>query len=324
MYKIYVTRKIPEAGILMLKEKGYEVNVSTKGAPLTKGELVTALKEKPYDAVLSLLTDSIDKDAFDAASSAKIFANLAVGVNNVDLKEAKARGVIVSSTPGVLTNTVAEHTFALLISLACRIVEGDRFLRAGKYIGWDPLLFLGTDLQGKTLGILGAGRIGESVASKAAFGFGMKIIYYDVRQNETMEKKLGATFKATAEEVLKDADFISIHVPLLPSTHHLMNADRLRMMKKTAYLINTSRGPVIDEAALVDALKNNVIAGAAIDVFENEPNLAPGLAELENVIITPHIASATVKTRDKMAELAAANIIEVLEGRKAPNAVKEN
>jgi glyoxylate reductase len=298
--------------------------VSTKGAPLTKGELVTALKEKPYDAVLSLLTDSIDKDAFDAASSAKIFANLAVGVNNVDLKEAKARGVIVSSTPGVLTNTVAEHTFALLISLACRIVEGDRFLRAGKYIGWDPLLFLGTDLQGKTLGILGAGRIGESVASKAAFGFGMKIIYYDVRQNETMEKKLGATFKATAEEVLKDADFISIHVPLLPSTHHLMNADRLRMMKKTAYLINTSRGPVIDEAALVDALKNNVIAGAAIDVFENEPNLAPGLAELENVIITPHIASATVKTRDKMAELAAANIIEVLEGRKAPNAVKEN
>lgn len=322
MHKIYVTRRIPETGITMLKEKGYEVDVSTKDGVLTKAELVSALSKKPYDAVLSLLTDAIDADVFDAVPSAKIFANYAVGFNNIDLEAAKMRNIIVSNTPDVLTHTVAEHAFALLLALSSRVVEGDRFTRAGKYVGWDPLLFLGTDIRGKVMGILGAGRIGQDLARQAFGGFEMKVIYYDVRRNEEIENKYGAIFYETPEEVLKEADFVSIHVPLLPSTKHLINAERLRMMKKTAYLINTSRGPVIDEAALVEALKEGVIAGAGLDVFENEPALAPGLADLENVVITPHIASATVETREKMSEVAATNIIAVLEGREAPNALK--
>lgn len=322
MQKVYVTRRIPERGIKMLEEKGYEVSVSAKDGVLTKEELISALKEKQYDAVISLLTDTIDSDVFEAAPSVKIFANYAVGFNNIDLNAAKEKGIVVSNTPDVLTHTVAEHTFALMMSLASRVVEGDRYMRSGKYVGWDPLLLLGTDLREKTLGILGAGRIGRDLAKQASMGFSMKVIYYDISRNESIEKNYGAEFKETVEEVLKEADFVSVHVPLLPSTKHLINADRLKMMKKTAYLVNTSRGPVVDEAALVEALKNGVIAGAGLDVFENEPSLAPGLTELENVVITPHIASATVETREKMSEVAALNIIEVLEGRSAPNAVK--
>lgn len=320
--KIYVTRRIPERGIKMLKEKGYEVYVSAKDGVLTKEELLSALKEKQYDAVISLLTDTIDSEVFEVAPSVKIFANYAVGFNNIDLNTAKEKGVIVSNTPDVLTHTVAEHAFALMLSLASRVAEGDRYMRSGKYIGWDPLLLLGTDLRGKTLGILGAGRIGRDLAEQSSKGFSMKIIYYDISRNESLEKDYRAEFKETVEEVLKEADFVSIHVPLLPSTKHLINAERLRMMKKTSYLINTSRGPVVDESALVEALKNGIIAGAGLDVFENEPALAPGLVELENVVITPHIASATVETREKMSEVAALNIIEVLEGRPALNGVK--
>lgn len=322
MQKVYVTRRIPEGGIKMLKEKGYEVSISDKDGVLTKEELISALKEKEYDAVISLLTDTIDSEVFEAAPSVKIFANYAVGFNNIDLNKAKEKGVIVSNTPDVLTHTVAEHAFALMLSLASRITEGDRYMRSGKYVGWDPLLLLGTDLREKTIGILGAGRIGRDLAQQSSMGFSMKVIYYDVSRNESIEKNYGAEFKETVQEVLKEADFVSIHVPLLPSTKHLINAERLKMMKKTAYLINTSRGPVVDESALVEALKNGVIAGAGLDVFENEPALAPGLAELENVIITPHIASATVETREKMSEVAALNIIEVLEGRPALNGVK--
>lgn len=320
---VYVTRRIPNIGIEMLRSKGYEVDVSTKDSPMTKEELIEALKQKPYDAVLSLLTDPIDKDVFDAAPNAKIFANYAVGFNNMDIEEAKRRGVVVSNTPDALTHTVAEHTFALLLALTSRIVEGDKFLRAGKYTGWDPLLLLGTDIRGKTIGILGAGRIGQDVARQARGGFNMNVIYYDVKRSEAIEKDWGAVFYDSPEKVLAEADVVTIHVPLLPTTHHLLNGERLRMMKKTAYLINTSRGPVIDETALVEALKEGVIAGAGLDVFENEPQLASGLADLDNVVITPHIASATVDARDKMAEMAATNIIEVLEGREAPNALKE-
>ncbi len=324
MFKVYVTRVIPEIGIQMLRDKGYEVDVSQKDGILTKDELIGALNAKPYDAVLSLLTDPIDKEVIAAAPQAKIFANYAVGFNNIDLEAAKARGLVVSNTPDALTHTVAEHTFALVLALTCRIVEGDNFLRAGKYKGWAPLLLLGTDIRGKTMGILGAGRIGADVARQAVGGFNMKVVYYDVRRNEDIERDWKAEFRETPDEVLKEADVVSVHVPLLPTTKHLINAERLRMMKKSAYIINTSRGPVIDEAALVDALKNGVIAGAGLDVFENEPSLSPGLAELSNVVITPHIASATVDARAKMAEMAATNIIEVLEGRVAPNALKEN
>jgi len=320
--KVYVSRKIPQIGITTLLDKGYEVDVNEKEGPLPKEEFIAALSAKPYDAVISLLTDKVGAEAFDAAPNAKIFANYAVGFDNVDIAEAKKRGVVISNTPDVLTHAVAEHAFALILSLACRIVEGDKYLRTGKYQGWGPLLLLGTEIRGKVLGILGAGRIGQEVAHQAVRGFNMQVIYYDVKRNEPFEKEYGARFCETPEGVLKEADFVSVHTPLLPSTMHLINAERLRMMKKTAYIINTSRGPVIDEAALVEALRDGVIAGAGLDVFENEPKLADGLAELTNVVITPHTASATIEARDKMAEMAATNIIEVLEGRPAPNAIE--
>ncbi len=321
MAKVYVTRMIPERGIKMLKEKGYEVDVSAKDGVLTKDELIAALRAKPYDAVLSLLTDPIGKEIFDAVPNAKIFSNYAVGFNNIDVPEAKARGIMITNTPGVLTETVAEHTFALILAMTSRIVEGDSFTRAGKYTGWAPLMLLGTDISHKTLGILGAGRIGSRVAHHGKHGFDMNVIYYDVKRNEEIEKTTGASYRDTPEAVLKEADVVSIHVPLLDSTKHLINKERLAMMKPTAYIVNTSRGPVVDEAALVLALKNNVIKGAALDVFENEPKLAPGLAELSNAVITPHIASATEETRSKMSEMAAQAIIDALEGRKPVNLV---
>lgn len=313
--RVLVTRKIPDAGVMLLREKGYEVTVSEKDGVLTKEELVSHLRAKAYDGVISLLTDKIDGEVMDAAPSVKIFANYAVGYDNIDLAAAKERGKIITNTPDVLTNSVAEHAIALLMALAKRIPEGDRFMREGKYIGWAPELLLGTDLLGKTLGILGTGRIGSRVAEIAGKGFGMNVIYYDVAQNETLEKNVGASFRKTPEEVLSEADAVSIHVPLLDSTRHLINTERLAKMKKSAYLINTSRGPVVDEAALVVALKNGVIRGAALDVFEHEPKLSSGLSDLSNVIITPHTASATEETRSAMSRVAAENVIAVLEGK---------
>ena len=319
--KIYVTRKIPYSGLSLLREKGFELDVSQKDRPLLKRELIKALGKKSYDGVLCLLTDTIDEEVFDAVPSAKIFANYAVGFNNIDVPEAKKRGITITNTPGALTEAVAEHTVALLLSLVRRIPESDLFLRKGKYQGWGPELFLGEELQGKTLGILGAGRIGLRVAEIAGKGLGMSVIYYDIKKSEEFEKATGGVFRSTVEEVLREADVVSVHVPLLPSTTHLLNAERLRLMKKTAYLINTSRGPVIDEAALVEALKGNVIRGAALDVFEFEPKLAKGLAKLPNVVITPHTASATRLARDGMAKLAAENLIAFFEGKTPPNKV---
>lgn len=323
MPKIFVTRKIPEAGIKKLQAAGYEVEVNPEDKVLKKEELIGWLKKGKYDAVLALLTDRLDAEVFEAAKpSVKIFASMAVGFDNVDVLSAKKAGIMVANTPGVLTDTVAEHTFALMLAIAHRVSEAERFARAGKYHGWEPMLLLGTDVSKKTLGILGLGRIGSRVAHHGARGFDMKVVYYDVKRNEEFEKEFGAQFRATPEEILKEADFISIHVPLLPTTRHLINAARLKMMKPTAYLINTSRGPVIDEKALAGALKKGVIKGAAIDVFENEPVIEPELLKLENVILTPHIASATDETRSKMAELAAENIILALAGQTPPNLVK--
>ncbi len=321
MTTIYVTRKIPDVGLSMLKSKGFELDISTKDRPLTKRELIKVLKKKPYDGVLSLLTDTIDGEVFDAVPTAKIFANYAVGFNNVYLDEAKKRGVTITNTPGALTEAVAEHTIALMFAVVKRVVESDTYLRKGKYKGWGPELFLGEELQGKVLGILGAGRIGGRVAEIAGKGLGMSVIYYDIKKSEEFEKATGGTFRATPEEVLKEADIISIHVPLLPTTTHLMNAERLALMKKSAYLLNTSRGPVIDEKALVEALQKNVICGAGLDVFEHEPKLAKGLAKLPNVVITPHTASATRSARDGMAKLVAENLIAFFEGKVPPNRV---
>lgn len=318
--KVYITRKLPEIAERKLQEAGFEIIVNPEDRILKKEELVTALAADSYDAVLCLLTDTIDREVFDAVPSAKIFSNYAVGVNNINIEDAKEKGITVTNTPGVLSDSVAEHTIALILSLSKRIVEADKFVRDGKYVGWGPMLMLGTDLKGKTLGLLGAGRIGSRVAMHARKGFEMNVIYYDIKKNEEIEKE-GAEFRESVEEVLKEADFVSIHVPLLDSTKHLINKERLGMMKKTAYLVNTSRGPVINEQELVEALEGGVIAGAGLDVFENEPALADGLAQLSNVILTPHTASATEATRGKMAEMAAQAIIDFFEGREPQNKV---
>jgi glyoxylate reductase len=320
--KIFVTQQIPDIGIAMLRNKGYEVTVSAKQGILSHEELLSALTEAPYDAVLTLLTNKTDSSVFDAVPTAKIFANYAVGYNNVDVAEAGKRGIVVTNTPGALTESVADHAVGLILALGLRIVEADAYLRAGKYKGWEPMGFLGSDFKGQTLGILGAGRIGYRTAEIMKKGFDMNIVYYDVKQNPIIEKELGAVYCATPEEVLKVSDIVSVHTPLIDSTHHLINADRLKMMKKTAFLINTSRGPVVDESALVEALRAGTIAGAGLDVFENEPALAEGLADLPNVVLTPHIASATPKTRDEMAVLAAQNIIDFFDGKVPQNVVK--
>ena len=236
-------------------------------------------------------------------------------------REAKKRKVTVTNTPDVLTESVAEHTAALIFAVALRIVEADKYLRSGKYRGWEPMGFMGMELKGKTLGIVGAGRIGYRVGEMLSLGVGMKVVYYDVKRNDLFEKELQASYFENVDDILKTSDVLSLHVPLLPSTKHLINEERLKMMKPGAYLINTSRGAVVDEKALVKALQNKEIAGAGLDVFECEPDLCPGLSILDNVVITPHIASATLEARDGMASMAAQNIIDFLEGRESKNKV---
>jgi glyoxylate reductase len=321
--RIFITRPIPDAGIKLLKDKGYEVviNESAENRAATREEIIEGVKG--VDALLSILTEKIDGEVMDAGlPTLKIIANYAVGHDNIDKDAAKERNIMVTNTPGVLTNTVAEHTFSLMLSIAHRISEGDRYVRAGNYKAWGPKLLLGTDLSEKTLGIVGLGRIGSRVAYHAVNGFGMRVLYTDLKSNADFEKEVGAKFVEKLEDLLPQADFITTHVPLLDSTKHLINADRLKLMKNSAYLINTSRGPVIDEKALADALKSGQIKGAAIDVFEFEPEITPELKELDNIIMTPHIASGTEGTRNKMSELAAQNIIDALDGKEPPNLVK--
>ena len=315
--KVFVSRKIPESGIKILRKK-CDVVVSRKDGVLKKKELISAVKGK--DALLCLLTDKIDSSVMRAGKNLKIVSNYAVGFDNIDLEAATRMNIPVSNTPGALTDSVADHACALLLSLARRIPESDRFTRAGKYKGWAPLLLIGQDLKDKTLGILGLGRIGSAVAERMHKGFGMNIIYYDIRKNPKFERSVKAKY-ASVKQLLKRSDFVSVHVPLLPSTRHLIDARALRSMKKTACLINTSRGPVVDEAALVSALKNRVIAGAALDVFEREPMLARGLSGLDNVVLTPHTASATKFAREEMSKIAAQNILDVLGGKKPRNLV---
>ena len=317
--KIFVTRKIPESGINLLK-KYHQVKIYPKDKVISKKDLIKGVKW--CDALLCLLTDKIDSKVMDANPDLKVISNYAVGVDNIDIKAATKRNIPVTNTPGVLTDAVAEHTFALIISIARRIPESDRFTRTGKYKGWEPMLMLGMELKGKTLGIIGLGRIGSGVAERTAKGMGMNVLYNDVKRNPKFERKYKAKY-ASLNTLLKKADIVSLHVPLLPSTRHLISAKQLRMMKKTAYLINTSRGPVVDEKALVKALKRKEIAGAGLDVYESEPKLAAGLAKLDNVVLTPHIASGTIETREAMSELAAKNILAVLNGKKPLNLVNK-
>lgn len=319
MAKVYVTRPISEVGINLLKEK-FDVEVNPGNRVLSKEELKE--KVKGVDAILCLLTDKIDGEVLDAAGTQlKIVANYAVGVDNIDVEAAKQRKIVITNTPGVLTEAVAEHAITLLLSAAKSIVSADNFVLTGNYKQWEPKGFLGPQVSGKTLGVVGLGRIGSMVAKFAKVGLGMSIVYYDVKRNAEFEKEFSARF-GSLDEVLREADFISIHVPLIPATKHLINAEKLSLMKKTAILVNTSRGPVVDEAALVEALKNKQIWAAGLDVFENEPELSSGLAKLPNVVLTPHTASATFEARDAMSRMAAENIIAALEGKAPPNVVQ--
>ncbi len=317
-FNVYVTRVIPEKGLEILREHIAHVEVNTADHILSREELLQKVQGR--DGLLPLLTDKIDAEVMDTAGpQLKIIANHAVGFDNIDIPAATERGIMVTNTPGVLTDATADFAWALLFAVGRRVVEADKFTRAGKFHGWGPMMFLGADITGRTLGIVGAGRIGTAVARKAA-GFQMRILYSDEVQNRALEEETGAV-KVDFETLLKESDFVSVHVPLFESTYHLFSDQAFKLMKKSAYLINTSRGPVVDEAALARALKSGEIAGAGIDVYEHEPEVHPELLELDNAVLTPHIASATIDTRTKMATMAAQNLVDGLFGRKPTNLV---
>jgi glyoxylate reductase len=313
---VYVTRQIPEEGIALLQTR-CDVEVNPYDRPLTREELLEKVKDR--DGVLCLLTDKIDAEVFDAAAGVKGFANYAVGYDNIDVPEATKRGLPISNTPGVLTNATAEMAWTLLFSAARRVVESDRFMRSGQWEGWGPLQFIGFDVTGRTLGIVGAGRIGSAMA-RMSRGFDMKVLYTDARRNEALEKELHATY-VDLDTLLAESDFVSIHVPLLPETRHLFGNQQFQTMKRTAILVNTARGPIVNEAELADALKTGEIAGAGLDVYEFEPEMVAGLRDLPNVVVTPHTASATRDSRGGMARMAAENLLAMLDGKEAPNCV---
>lgn len=318
-WKVLVTRKIPDRGINLLKGQ-CDVDICNQDGVLSKKDLIKRLKSKNYDALLCLLTDKIDEDIVNSTgSNLKIISNYAVGFDNIDLKSCTEKGIIATNTPNVLNQAVAEHTVALMMAIARRIPESDKWTRKGNYKGWDPNGFIGQELNGKTLGIIGAGRIGTVVARICNRGFNMKVLYTDVNRNSFFEQEANAKF-VDLPTLLRGSDFVSLHVPALESTKHMIDHKELAMMKKTAYIINTARGPVINEDALIHALENKTIAGAAIDVFECEPKLVchPNeyqiFTHLDNIVMTPHIASATTEARQGMSELAAKNILAVLNG----------
>lgn len=316
--KIYVTRELPERGLNIIKEH-FDAEVWPEYAPPPKNVIIE--KARNIDALASLLSDKIDAEVFNAAPNLKIVSQLAVGFDNIDIAEATKRGIYVTNTPEVLTDTTADFAWALLMAVARRVAEADRYVRSGQWkVGWHPNMLAGRDVFNATIGIVGAGRIGYAVAKRAT-GFGMKILFYDVIPRPEMEKDFKAK-RVDVDTLLKESDFVSIHVPLMKETHHLINAEKLKLMKKTAYLVNNSRGPVVDEKALYDALKEGRIAGAGLDVFEQEPtSMDNPLLKLDNVVVAPHISSASLETRSKMSEMVADNLVAFFEGRKPPNLV---
>ena len=306
--KVLVTREIPEAGLYLLED--FAVSVLFERPP-ERGELLEAIRG--MDGVLSTATEKIDGEVLDAAGDdLKVVANMAVGYDNIDVRAARERGVVVTNTPGVLDETTADVAFMLMLAAARRLGEGERLLRAGKWEWWGPKQLRGLDVWGKKLGILGLGRIGQAVARRAK-GFGMEILYHNRSRNGSAEKELGARY-LELRDLLSESDFISIHTPLTDETRHLIGAEELESMKPGAVLVNSSRGPVVDEGALADALENGRIFAAGLDVYEEEPKVHPKLLELENVVLAPHIGSASIETRDKMATLAAENLRAVLRG----------
>jgi glyoxylate reductase len=315
--KVFVSRMIPQEGLdIVLAMCDAEVNADDKH--LSQVELIDSVKGK--EGILCLLTDDINDAILGASPHLRVVANVAVGYDNIDVPAASRRKIIVTNTPGVLDDTTADFTWCLLLASARRLAESERYARAGKYRGWGIMLLCGEDVFGKTIGICGLGRIGRGVAKRAR-GFEMRILYTDaVRAPTEVERELGAQF-VDKERLFREADFVTLHIPLLSETHHYVSVKELKLMKKTAHLINASRGPVVDEVALVQALREHWIAGAGLDVYEHEPQMAAGLTELDNVTLAPHIASASVETRTKMAVMAATNLVEALQGHRPPNIV---
>ena len=317
MYSVFVTRKLPGQGLERLRDL-CEVTVFPEDRNMTKEELLEIIPGQ--DAVITMLANPIDSEVIGAGQKLKVIANYAVGFNNIDLAAATARGIAVVNTPDVLTAASADFAWALLLATARRVVEGDALVRAGRFAGWAPELLLGVEVHGKTVGIGGAGRIGQAVAKRAR-GFAMRILYHNrTRLPEDVERELGLEY-ADLDALLKEADFVSLHCPLTPETRHLIGERELGLMKPTAVLINTARGPVVDEGALVQALREGRIYGAGLDVFENEPALHPGLAELPNVVLAPHIASAGRETRLQMVDLVVSDVLAVLKGQRPRNLV---
>jgi glyoxylate reductase len=314
--KVLVTREIPEAGLNLLGD--FDVTVLFERPP-TRDELLEAVRGA--SGVLATATEKMDGEVMDAAGEGlRVVANMAVGYDNVDVGAAKERGVIVTNTPGVLDETTADVAFMLVLAAARRLGEGERLLRAGRWEWWGPKQLRGLDVWGKSLGIVGMGRIGQAVARRAK-GFGMEVLYHNRSRNEDAEKELGARY-LDLDVLLRESDFVSIHTPLTTETRHLIGERELGLMRETTVLVNTSRGPVVDEAALAEALEGGRIFAAGLDVYEEEPKVHPKLLELENVVLAPHIGSASVETRDRMATLAAENLRAVLGGEQPKNPVE--
>ncbi|MEA1870963.1 MAG: D-glycerate dehydrogenase [Candidatus Bipolaricaulota bacterium] len=320
MARIYLTCRVFEDEIERLRAVGHDVETRDVPGPIPREELLEKVCDA--EALICLLSDRIDTTVIDAAPALKIIANLGVGTDNIDIAAAHAKGIVVTNTPGALTETTADFTFALLLAAARRIVEGDAFIRAGKFLGWELIQpQLGTDVYGKRLGVVGMGRIGTAVARRGHFGFQMSIMYCNRHRNFEAEAELGA-HHVSFDELLEVSDFVCVHTPLTEETHHLFDKDAFRLMKNGAILVNVARGPVVDEEALVWALESGEIAGAGIDVYEREPKIHSGLLKLkERVVLTPHLGSATETTRQALAKIAVDNVLLVLAGEKPLNPI---
>lgn len=318
MQTVLITRRVPPPAVELLTHAGLKVDLVEQDDPPPRASL---LRRVPGLAgLVTMLSERVDGELLDAAGpTLRVVANFAVGFDNIDLDACRQRGVRVTNTPGVLTDATADLTWALILAAARRVVEGDRRMRSGTWTGWAPLQLLGLQLREATLGLVGAGRIGTAVGLRSV-GFGMNVVYADERPSAELEQRVRAR-RIDLRQVIATADVLSLHVPLTPQTRHLIGADQLATMKPTAILINTARGPIVDEAAMVAALRDRKIAAAGFDVYENEPRLAPGLAELPNVVLLPHLGSAATATRQRMSQMVAENVIAVLAGRDPPNPV---
>ena len=312
--KILIARAIPDEAMKRLTPH-FDIEHYDKHTAIPRPLLLKKVKDK--DGLLCILTDKVNHELLDAAPKLKAVATYSVGFDHIDIKACTERGVVVTNTPGVLTESTADFTWALLMSIARRVVEGDKFMRAGKYKGWDPMMLLGTDVHGKTLGVVGFGRIGQAVARRAQ-GFGMKVLYFDrQRLFPEVEKEFGATY-CEFDELLRQSDFVTLHTVLDDTTFHLIDDRAFALMKRSAYLINAARGPIVDEKALVKALKADRIRGAALDVYELEPKMASGLRSCQNAVVVPHLASASLETRLKMGVMAAEGLLDALVRKKSP------